>query len=157
MTLLGGGFFSDVASQSGQITVPGGSGINYQASLPEARSDLDLKFDTDGNEYVSKNKGAYVQRNEADCWLRPISGAPGLYEIRYTAASGSANLSGTTGGSGAVEDTWYAVSDGDFIMNVFDVDSGIGNENATFTIEIRLDDGPVLDSGVYTIQANEVI
>lgn len=130
------------------VIVSGGSGINYNA-LNNATSDLDLKFDQDGNEYVSKNGAAYVQRNAANCWLRPTVSAPGLYEIRYTSASGSGNLSGPV-----AENAWRAFSTGDFIMNIFDTVDSVPNENATFTIEVRLDGGPVLNSGVYTIQAN---
>lgn len=139
------------------VNVVGGSGLNYNASNAGQDATLDLIFDTDGNEYVRKNGGAAVQRNTASCWIRPTSFAPGLYEIRFTNKSGSSNFGGTPPGGGLlVEDTWYPFSDGDMTLDVYDDDDGVGNENVTFTIEIRLgSSGPAINTGVYTIQANK--
>lgn len=132
------------------ITVPGGSGPTYQASKVGSNSTLDLKFDNDGNEYVRKNGGAYVQTNTADSWIRPTTSAPGLYKIRYTSATGDTTYLSST----AAEDIWYDLSSGDYILSIFDSTPFFGGKSATFTIEVRLDDGSVLDSGSYTISAD---
>jgi hypothetical protein len=126
--------------------VSGASIVDYQESPTDSYARL--KIDDDGNTYRSLDTGSasWFQINNGTDWVRPTGSAPGLYEVRWT------NATGTVTSSTVAEDTWHDLSTSDFIIyNSFT--GPIGTKSTTFDIEIRLDGGSVLDSASYTITA----
>ena len=109
-----------------------------------------FKWDNDGNVYRKRNADAYIQISTATDWLRPTSGAPDDYEIRFT------NLTGDTGAFSinATVDVWQALTT-DLVATVTDTDSGIGGFSCSFDIEIRKGStGSALASASYTLSAD---
>lgn len=128
------------------VTVSGASIADYRESPTDSYARL--KVDDDGNVYRSLDTGtpSWVQIGTVDDWVRPTTSSPGLYEVRWTGATG------TVSSSTVAEDTWHSLSTSDFtIYNSFI--GPIGTKSTTFTIEIRLDGGSVLDSASYTLTA----
>ena len=136
MRLWGGG---DV------VTVSGDSRFDFRVSPTDSYARL--KIDNNGNIYESGDTGIanWVQIDSATDWVRPASSAPGSYQVRFTSSTT------TPTSSTAAEDTWHALSGGDFI--IYNSVTGVGIKASTFTIEIRLGTGSVLDSASYTLQA----
>ena len=132
------------------VTVSGGTGSAYIASNQFADAKLYLKFTSDGDVFVKKNSGSYSQVSASTDWVVPTTNAPGLYEIQYTSASGDLTYLNST----KVEDEWHDFSDSDFIIWITDPSKIFASKSATFTIQIRLDGGAVLDSGSDTIAAD---
>ena len=112
-------------------------------------SDTHLKVDNDGNMYKQINFGGYTQIDSSTDWVRPTTSSPGLYEVRYTGLTGSAIFTGTT-----AEDTWHSMSSGDWILRQRQLGGGFDSTSSTFTVEIRLNGGAVLDSASYTLTCN---
>lgn len=106
-----------------------------------------IKIDNDGNVYESADTGSasWVQVDSSTDWVRPASSAPGTYQVRFTSATN------TPTSSTAAEDTWYALSGGDFI--IYNSRTIVGIKSTTFTIEIRQGTGSVLDSASYSLFA----
>jgi hypothetical protein len=106
-----------------------------QTVLQEVSSPTDayarLKIDNDGNVYASTDTGSesYTQIGTTTDWIRPTTRAPGDYEVRFTSATN------TPTSATAAEDTWHALSSGDFV--VYNSVTGTGTKSTTFTIEIR--------------------
>ena len=132
------------------VTVTGGSGFLFEASNTGANAEVFLKFTSDGDVFVKKNSGSYTQRASTTDWVVPATNAPGLYEIRFTNASGDTTYLSST----QAVDVWEDFSATDYILSIFDSSPNFGGKSATFTIEIRLDGGAVLGSGEYTISAD---
>jgi len=103
-----------------------------------------IRVDNNGNMYKSQDIGtaSWVQIDTVNDWVRPTTESPGLYEVRFTAASN------TPTSSTAAEDTWHSLSSGDF--TIYNSRLAVGIKTTNFTIEIRLDGGSVLDSASYT-------
>lgn len=79
-------------------------------------------------------------------WLTPTSEAPGLYEVRFTLASGTTPTDGDTLG------VWHALTS---TRSVGNTRSGTtGTTTSTLTCEIRYNGGAVLDSCSVTVSAN---
>lgn len=135
----GGGIGDAVSILGGTL----GVAINFESPAKKL-----LKFDNDGNIYFRNNdQGAFIQMETSAGWLRPTSSAPGLYECRFINKSGD----GIT--TSATENTWSDLT-ADYEFYILDTSFDDGAQTATFTVEIRLDGGSVLESGVYTISAN---
>lgn len=140
MAISPGGSPGDVVIVSGAAL---STGINF-----ESPAEKTLKVDNDGNIYQRNNTAAYNQIATSTDWIRPTTSAPGLYEVRFT------NKSGDTIFTTKAEDVWHDISTGDFTWIIQDTTFDDGANTATFTVEIRLDGGAVLDSAAYTISAN---
>lgn len=110
-----------------------------------------LKIDAgDGKVYAKVNTGAYTQIDSATDWIRPADAAPGDYEFRFTGLTGDALAFST-----AVEDTWYPLSSGDFILRQTDITTGPGGKSSTFTVEVRKgSSGGAHTSASYTLAAD---
>ena len=89
--------------------------------------------------------GSFTQIDIDTDWIRPVSAAPGLYEIRLTVVSGNS----PTGASAAIN-TWLPLTATRFweLSN-----SAIGSRSGVWGVEIRLGSGPVLDSANYNMTA----
>ena len=123
-----------------------------QTVLQEVSSPTDayarLKIDDDGNVYKSEDTGSasWTQIGTTADWIRPANRAPGDYEVRFTSATN------TPTSATAVEDTWHALSSGDFI--VYNSVTGTGTKSTTFTIEIRKGSSGAADvSDSFTLNA----
>ena len=131
------------------LTLSGETIISSQIDPDDASARL--KIDNDGNVYKSEDTGtpSWTQIDSAADWIRPAADAPDDYEVRYTGLTGDALTSGT-----AAEDTWHALSTGDFIL----VNTTVivpGTQDSTFTIEIRKGSaGAALVSASYTLTAD---
>ena len=132
---------ADVVTVSGEtITKAETGGVDAYARV---------KVDNDGNMYKSEDTGSanWAQIDSVSNWLRPTSSAPGTYQVRFTSATNTPTSATVT------EDTWHALSGGDFI--IYNSYTGLnGSKETTFTIEIRLGTGSVLDSASYTLSAS---
>ena len=107
-----------------------------------------FRLDADGNMYRKQGYYAsYVQVSSTTDWVRPAASAPGSYQARFTGLTGFS----PNGGTNQSEDSWRNLSTlGDLIVELQTV--GFEDErDCTFTFEIREGTGPVLVSGVYTI------
>jgi len=134
------GVGGDVITLSGQTV--------FKFAFSPTDSFARLKVDDDGIMYESEDNGAasWSPIDTPSNWIDIKASAPGLYEVRYTALAGDALDFNT-----AAEDAWHSLSDGDFILYQSVV--GIGDQSSTFTLQIRLDGGPVLASASYTLNA----
>lgn len=130
---------TDVITVSGQTI----NDLRFSPTDSYAR----VKVDNDGNIYESKDTGtaSWNQIDTGTDWVRPTTSAPGTYEVRFTGASN------TPTSATAAEDTWHALSGGDFI--IYNSVTGVGVKTTSFTIEIRKGSGSVLDSASYTCRA----
>lgn len=139
--------FAAMKPNQGNVTLSGGTNIAFNFM---ANAVATFKVDNDGKMYSRDNGGSYGQIATATDWVRPATEAPGLYEVRYSNATGdTADISAT-----AAEDQWQALSTGDFVINVTDTTPLPALKSASFTLEIRLDGGPLLDSASYTLTAD---
>ena len=144
--LIGRAIMTDVGVED-IITV---SGDTLSAGNTDADSTQSLRFVDDGDVREKKNSGSYDLISETTDWLRPSSSAPGLYEVRFTSISGdTGDFSATTS-----VNTWHDFSSGSWTGTVTDSTIFFGGKSVTFTIEIRLDGGSVLDSAAYTLTAD---
>jgi hypothetical protein len=134
----GGG--GDVLTLSGEVLFA----FNFMAD-----AFAEFKLDNDGNMYDRENNGAYNLIDSGTDWVRPAISSPGLYQARYT------NLTGTAlSFNSASEDTWRAMTLGDFRTQQRTFGGPISFESSTFDYEVRLGAGAVLASGSYTLNAD---
>jgi len=129
------------------VTVSGGTLL--AATRAGTISIKDLKFDQDGNVFDRESPGAYGQISSAEDWVRPTGNAT-TFQIRFINPTGDTGALSSTG----TVDVWFTLSTSDFVMTVADNSAGDGASVVTFTIEIRLGTGSVLDSGSYTLSAD---
>lgn len=124
------------------------SGNTVTAENSGAIATAQLKVDDDGNMYERLNNGTWDQIDATDDWLRPASGAPGNYQVRFTGFSGNALDSSTQ-----TEDTWHTLSSGDFIWTLTENVAGPGGNSCSFTVEIRNGSSGTVTSASYTLNA----
>lgn len=128
------------------VTVSGES-IFDQLRFEPTDSYARVKVDNNGQIYKSTDTGSasWTPIDGTTDWVRPLSSAPGTYEVRFTSATNTPTF------STVAQNTWHPLSSGDFI--VYNSVTTIGTKLTTFTIEIRKGTGPVLDSASYTLRA----
>lgn len=138
----------EVEKQEATLSLSGGT---YQAYNFAADARLDIRVDDNGNMHRRSNSGSWVQIETSTGWCRPTTEAPGAYEVRYTNATGdTGDLTATS-----AEDTWYALSSGDWAIWIDDSTTAPGGNTATFDIEIRNGSSGGADvSAQYTIGAD---
>ena len=130
---------SEVVTLSGEFIASFSFGSNAQARVD---------IDEDGNMYRRLNGGAQQQIDSATDWLRPTTGAPGSYRVRYTNKTGVAFTFNTIGS----ENVYANISPSGRSLEVTDANPAPGGVVATFDLEI--DDGSVSqDSGAYSLSA----
>lgn len=140
---MAGGF--QIAGDAVTVTLSGEAVSAVSASVATAQ----LKIDDDGKVYKQSNGGGWTQIDAVADWVRPISAAPGLYEVRFTNLTGAALDSAT-----ALEDVWHSLSSSDFVMT--QSRGASGTDGSTFDVEIRENGGSVLASASYTLSATVV-
>lgn len=138
-------FFPIIAPSGTKVTL---SGEPVSAVMINATAQAAIRIDDYGNMYLQKNFGSYAQVDTATDWVRPASKAPGLYECRYT------NHSGDPVSATKAEDTWHTLSTSEFIVSISM--TAEGTKSASFTLQIRLNGGPVLASGSYSLTATYI-
>ena len=112
-------------------------------------STVRLRINQDGTIDKSSDTGvaSWSQIDTETDWIRPVGVAPGAYEVRYTNLVGDAMTS-----QSAAEDTWFALSGGDFILTL--TRTTVGTDSSTFDIEIRSgSSGSAVASGAYSFSA----
>jgi hypothetical protein len=145
-------FQSVVASGSsavpGVVTVSGESIAEISAV---ATTTAGIRVGTDG--FITERRGgSYFSIDTGTDWIIPHTSASSLYECRITSVS-------FTVGSGwlvqaAADDIWIDLS-ANREWSVQDTNSGAaGRKVVSFTLEIRLNGGAVLDSASYTLEAD---
>lgn len=105
-----------------------------------------------GNKQWRENGGGWATL-DGD-WIRPIAFSPGLYQARYTNATGD---TGQLSCAQAAEDAWFALSGGDLIMYLIDNTSGAGTVTATFDLELRYGGaGGAMASAEHTMRVDRI-
>jgi hypothetical protein len=132
----------------GVVTV---SGQSVQEISSVSTTTAGIRVGTDG--FITERRGgSYTSIDTSTDWIIPRSAASSDYECRITSVS-------FTVGSGwlvqaAANDTWVDLS-AHREWSVQDSNSGpAGRKVVSFTLEIRLNGGSVLDSGSYTLEAD---
>lgn len=128
----------------GKVTLSGEGVTAGPGASPQTAT---IRIDADGNVYEIVN-AIPTQVDVGTDWIRPASLAPGPYEVRFT------NLLGSITSSTAAEDTWHALSGGDFDVSKT-VNAGEGT--ATFAIEIRVgSSGGTVASASYSLNCSVI-
>ena len=110
-----------------------------------------IRFNSDGT--VDKREGSsYTQVDTSTDWIDPNGAADSTYDVRIT------SVVWTNGSSffveAASEDVWIDLGS-DREWSVQDTQSsGLGRKTVSFTVEIRKDEGAVIDSATYSLDAN---
>lgn len=142
-------YFRDInESLAGDVTVSG----EYISDIGAASAcTAGVRFNSDGT--VDKLvHGTWYQIDASTDWIDPNGDADSTYDVRITNVSWTAGSSFNV--SAAAEDIWINLGS-NREWSVIDTNSGpAGIQNVSFTVEIRKDDGPVLDSATYTLVAN---
>ncbi len=103
-----------------------------------------VRFNSDGT-VDQGNSNYYSQINAATDWGRPVSEAPGSYQIRAQLVSGSASNV-----YGAALNTWHALTS----SRAWTVVAGYNQlRSVTLRISIREGTGAILDTGDYILSA----
>lgn len=137
-----------IENQDATITLTGG----YFSSFTGAgAAQIDLRIDDDGNVYYQDALSGFVQTATATNWMRPTTGAPSTYSVRFTSLTGDALYASTV-----AEDVWHPLSSGDFTVSQRDVSPAFGGNSSTMTIEIGDNSSPiqVVASASYTLEAD---
>jgi len=143
------------AGVTATITLYAGPSVITKESATTANARIIV--DQDGYTYYSEDEGSInplrtrFSSEWADDWCRPVSEAPGDYEVRWLQVSGE-TPSSVTGSTPA--GTWRALSLSDFVVtNTANVGNPI--QSSTISIEIRRGStGSALDSGQYLLIAS---
>jgi len=135
------------AAPAGDVITLSGQTV-FRFAFSPTDSYARLKVDDDGIMYESEDAGAasWSPIDTPTDWIDEKTSAPGLYEVRFTSLTGDAIDFSTE-----VEDVWWPLASGDFI--IYQSVVGIGDQSSTFTLQIRLDGGAVLASASYTLHA----
>jgi hypothetical protein len=130
------------------VTVSGESVLEISSV---ATTTAGIRVGTDGF-ITARRGGSYTSIDTGTDWIIPRTAASSTYECRITSVS-------FTVGSGwlvqaAANDTWIDLS-AHREWSVQDTNSGpAGRKRVSFTLEIRLGTGAVLDSGAFILEAD---
>ena len=108
-----------------------------------------LRINTDGTidkgEAIDTDVITWTQIDAATDWIIPNGKASPIYEIRVT------GVTGTFTTEAAAVNVWVDLSS----SRQWTVDrNGVGTSTVTFTLEIRFASGATLDTGAYSIEAD---
>ena len=109
-----------------------------------------LFVNQDGTVDQRINNGSFTQIFASTDWVIPNGSAPGTYQTRYTNRTGDTLDAPTS----ALEDTWRALSLGNFSLSLVDSTPLAGGQAANFDIEIRLGTGSALASTSHGLDAD---
>jgi hypothetical protein len=111
-------------------------------------AEAELRIGQDGYVYKQEGGGAFQKIDTATGdWLRPVSAAPGDYQVKWEYVSGETSFTTQTAASGV----WYALSSGNF--DLYNDQDGDGTTTVTCDVSIRKGTGPTLTTGRYTVSA----
>jgi hypothetical protein len=120
--------------------------VNASSTNP-ATATAEIRVDQDGNVYKVINLGGDTQLSSTDNWVRPTSGAPGAYQVRFTNVVGTTlDITSTT-----LADVWHPMKDGDF--RIRHSRTSDGSDSSTFDIEIRVGTGSTVATDNYSLIA----
>jgi hypothetical protein len=152
MGMLTGGFYSSTAEVGGTPTLTNTTIGNTEVDPDNAYAAY--KIDQDGKVYQSKTTSStpnWEQINSANDWVRPVSEAPGLWEVRYTNVTGDSPYGTLTTTN---EDVWHSLSTSDWEIwqrETSPVEPGTMQTNCD--IELRYNGGSVLESCTLQLEA----
>ena len=123
------------------------TGATISATVSQGTPRAKLLIVQDGTLWRETTNGGSVQISVATDWIIPNSAASSLYEVRYTNKTGNILQFAAF----AEEDEWVAINASKEISQ-FAFRGGIFR-TSSFDLEIRLNGGPVLATGFFTLNA----
>ena len=108
-----------------------------------------VRINNDGTVDENTTSGGLVQIDTATDWVRPEQFAPGTYEHKATATGAALD------GSSDPLNVWAAFTATPNPEWSVRSSGAEGSKQAVVTVEIRFQSGPVLDSGVYTLNSDD--